>query len=228
MLLICSAWQEEVRALDAQYCFSRHCEEHSASATKQSLANFDIATLGIGYLNAALKLKGLLSEKKYSKIIFLGTAGAYAQDLQIGDVANVVSVTLLNSLAIDKRAYVPKEYEAYRSSELGVIGRNSEAVMKQSILHVNCLSSLEITTDETLSQKIIERSLFKPQLPLVENMELYGVAKVASEHNIPWSALLGITNYTNANAHQDWKVNHEWVSEKLSTNTNLLHSQLPG
>jgi uncharacterized protein YlzI (FlbEa/FlbD family) len=198
MLLICSAWEEEVRALNGQ----------------QSTVNGEhIKTLGIGYLEAALKLNNILRDANYSRIIFLGTAGAYSNELQIGDIVNVASVALLNPLTIEGKGYVPREYNLYESSRVNGQG---------STVNANCLSSLEITTNEVISKTIIENSPFTVhQLPLTENLELYGVAKVASEHNIPWSAFLGITNYTNVNAHQDWKANHERVSEKLCESLDL-------
>ena len=191
MLLICSAWEEEVKALKAQR--SGFNEEAS------------IRTLGIGYLEAALQLNKILQDANYSRIIFLGTAGSYSQELQIGDIVSVASVALLNLGTMLEHSYVPQEYNLYASSPLTT----------HHSVTVNCLSSLEVTANETISKTIVERSAFSAKLPLVENLELYGIAKIASEHNILWSALLGITNYTNANAHQDWKTNHERVSEKL-------------
>lgn len=194
MLLICSAWQEEVKTLKDQT---------------------SIKTLGIGYLEAALNLNNILRDINYSRIIFLGTAGAYSDALSVGDIVSVSSVGLLNCLTIQGQGYLPKEYNSYTSSP----------TIRHSTT-VNCLSSLEITTSETISKTIIKKSPFTIQVPLVENMELYGIAKVAHEHKLPWSALLGITNHTNGNAHLDWKANHEKVSEKLceaflSISTNL-------
>lgn len=200
MLLVCSAWEEEIKAIKAS-----------------NVAEVSIKTLGIGYLEAALQLNKILQAKHYSRIMFLGTAGAYSQELAISEIVNVSSVALLKSLTIQEQAYIPQEYDLYESAR--VVG---EGLIKNA----DCLSSLEITKSSGLSKKIIEH--YKPKIPLVENMELYGVAKVASEHGIPWSAFLGITNYTNANAHEEWKTNHEDVSEKLGktllknlTNINL-------
>ena len=198
MLLICSAWQEEVKHLSS------------------TINDQHIAALGIGYLEAALRLNNILRDRNYSRIIFLGTAGAYSEELQIGEIVLVSQVALLNLGATLGHSYVPRDYDSYQSSP----------PTTHHSATANCLSSLEITTCETLPKTIIRHSAFDIRLPLVENMELYGIAKIASEQNIPWSALLGITNYTNANAHQDWKAHHERVSKQLceaflSTNTNL-------
>ncbi len=209
MLLICSAWEEEVKTLKAQR--SKLNEESS------------IRTLGIGYFDAALQLNKILQDANYSRIIFLGTGGSYSKELGIGDLVSISSVSLLNLGTVLEHSYVPIEYDAYECSRLQA---------QHSTVSANCLSSLEITKCNQVSKKIenyykdpvrhaasfIQQSSSEAgtiQLPLVENLELYGVAKIASEHNIPWSAFLGITNYTDANAHQDWKANQERVSEKL-------------
>lgn len=188
MILVCAAWQEEIKYLDQNI-------EHQ------------VITLGIGYLEAALNLESFLNKNpKPKEIIFIGTAGSYSQALSIGELVNVSSVSLLNIGTVLKQSYIPKEYESFQSS-----GK------------IQCLSSLEITNSAELSKKISNLS----SKSLVENMELYGVAKVASRHDIPWSAILGITNYTDENAHQDWKANHQRVSADLCksfTNTNLLHN----
>ncbi len=188
MLLVCSAWEEEVKAIKAS-----------------NLAEVSIKTLGIGYLEAALQLNKMLQDKPYSRIIFLGTAGAYSKELPIGEIVSVSQISLLNLGEVLGHSYIPKKYSSYKSS-LHIHSATQP-------LTTNCLSSLEITKSSDFSKKIIE--YYKLQTALVENMELYGVAKVATEHNIPWSAFLGITNYTNENAHQDWKANHEIVSENL-------------
>ena len=158
MLLICSAWEEEVKKLKAE------CSELA------------IKTLGIGYLEAALRLNNILRDANYSRIIFLGTAGAYSNELQIGDIVNVASVALLNPLTIEGRGYSPCSIVIARSEATAT---PCSLQAPQSIPNANCLSSLEITKSSDLSKKImqyynsnsIEHSAFNIELPLVENME---------------------------------------------------------
>jgi hypothetical protein len=200
MILVCSAWEEETKYLDL-------CQD-----------KFKIIQLGIGYLQAALNLQRFLLRDgeaengtvrqtsiltggylpRIEKIYFIGTAGLISEadinwDMPVFSV-NKVSLSL--PLSLRKQAYVPKTYPEFSlktSTELNV---------------ADCLSALEITTSSEISSEIEYR-------PLLENMELYGVAQVAEEFNIPCSAILGVTNRTDASAHQDWISNHKKVSKIL-------------
>ena len=210
MILVCSAWEEETKYLDL-------CQD-----------KFKIIQLGIGYLQAALNLQRfifkrgkvehgtsqespVLSDKylpQIEKIYFIGTAGLISEadinwDMPVFSV-NKVSLSL--PLSLKKQAYVPKAYPEFilkTSTELNV---------------ADCLSSLEITNSSEISseiERLVSAGNGAVYQPLLENMELYGVAQVAEEFNIPCSAILGVTNRTDASAHKDWISNHERVSKLL-------------
>lgn len=184
--LICSAWAKETEKLH-----------------RNLRSDFEIANLGIGYLDAALALERILQEnKKIEKIIFIGTCGAYSKTLELKSLVEVDKSALLNFGTIEQKAYVVKAYDEY----------HCYLNFNKKLKKVYCLSSLEITKDTKISKKIVEGLDTRD---CVENMELYGIVKVAQEHGKKISALLGITNYTNIDANQDWKENHELVSEKL-------------
>ena len=219
MILVCSAWEEETKYLDL-------CQD-----------KFKIIQLGIGYLQAALNLQRFILKDEegengivwqtsvqsggylpqIEKIYFIGTAGLISEaDINwYMPVFSVNKVSLSLPLSLRKQAYAPKAYP--------------EFILKTSTkLNVaDCISSLEITSSSEISSEI-ERVFFAENeeenenvengavyRPLLENMELYGVAQVAVEFNIPCSAILGVTNRTDASAHQDWISNHKKVSKLL-------------
>jgi hypothetical protein len=227
MILVCSAWEEETKYLDL-------CQD-----------KFKIIQLGIGYLQAALNLQrfilkdeetenGIVRQTsiltggylpRIEKIYFIGTAGLISEadinwDMPVFSV-NKVSLSL--PLSLKKQAYLPKAYPEFilkTSTELNV---------------ADCISALEITSSSELSldmERLVslengedgENAEIRIPLhaddgavskPLLENMELYGVAQVAAEFNIPCSAILGVTNRTDASAHKDWISNHKRVSKLL-------------
>jgi hypothetical protein len=227
MILVCSAWEEETKYLDS------HQDK------------FKIIHLGIGYLQAALNLQRFLLSRgkaehgasqasrvlsyrdlpQIEKIYFIGTAGLISKadinwDMPVFSV-NKVSLSL--PLSFKKQAYIPKAYPEF---SLRTNAKSNVA---------DCLSALEITNSSELSHDIeglvsarngedsenaeigvreqCENGIV--QRSLLENMELYGVAQVAAEFNIPCSALLGVTNRTDTSAHQDWSSNHKRVSKLL-------------
>jgi hypothetical protein len=210
MILVCSAWEEETKYLDL-------CQD-----------KFKIIQLGIGYLQAALNLQrfilkdeetenGIVRQSsvlsggylpQIEKIYFIGTTGLISEaDINWKmPVFSVNKVSLSLPLSLRKQAYAPKAYPEFilkTSTELNV---------------ADCLSSLEITSSSEISSEIehlVSVGNGAVYQTLLENMELYGVAQVAAEFNIPCSAILGVTNRTNASAHKDWISNHERVSKLL-------------
>lgn len=219
MILVCSAWEEETKYLDLRQ------------------DKFKIIHLGIGYLQAALNLQRFLLSRgkaehgasqesrtlsyrdlaQIEKIYFIGTAGLISKadinwDMPVFSV-NKVSLSL--PLSFKKQAYIPKSYPEF---SLRTNAKSNVA---------DCLSALEITNSSELSHDIEglvsarnEESKENTENGilyrfLLENMELYGVAQVAAEFNIPCSALLGVTNRTDTSAHQDWSNNHKRVSKLL-------------
>ncbi|NQY80148.1 MAG: hypothetical protein HRT47_07540 [Candidatus Caenarcaniphilales bacterium] len=192
MILICSAWDEETKYLD--------------------LGNdVEILNLGIGYLNAALKLERYLksSEKPIERIVFIGTAGLIAyneQKFEMDDskIYSIKKVSLGDYLSKLDYSYVPVEYKVHEIESFNDL----EDPLSKAV----AFSNLEITKSPKLSEKILEEY---PSQTLVENMELYGIAAIAADHKTPLSSFLVTTNYTNFFAHEDWKANHKEASKNL-------------
>ncbi len=166
-----------------------------------------IQSLGIGFLNSALNLEKLIQVQAITEIIFIGTAGSYTDSLEIGEIVTVSSSSALNLGAVLELAYVPTKQEHF---DLNIF---------EGFKSAQCFSSLEISRQEIIAEKLIAQN--QSEKYLVENMELYGIAAVAKRHEIPLRALLGITNYINPNAHEDWKANNLEVSKKLCASIHI-------
>jgi hypothetical protein len=233
MILVCSAWEEETKYLDL--CQDKFKIVQLGIGYLQAALNLQKFILkdenrGNGSVYSSLnsdKVGQETSEQfcnisdgyvsRIEKIYFIGTAGLISEadidwDMPVFSV-NKVSLSL--PLSLRKQAYVPKAYPEF------------DLKVHNDLNVADCLSSLEITSSSELSHDI-ERLVSARNheagengengvVPwsLLENMELYGVAQVAEEFNIPCSALLGVTNRTNASAHQDWISNHKRVSKLL-------------
>lgn len=199
MILICSAWNEEIKYL------------------KES-ENFLVRELGIGFLDAALNLEELIHNHAKSQgieqVIFIGTAGLYQADQDLSkELVEIESVELLNLGKKLELSYSPQSNKSYSSS----------LELNSGLPKAKCFSSLEISQDKAIAEKVINAERTNTESPkvqnnnqiLVENMELYGLAKVCDKHKIPWSSLLGITNRIDKEAHQEWQANHQELSQKL-------------
>lgn len=198
MILICSAWKEEIKAL----------------SQKDLGKDVLIQELGIGYLDAALNLQKLIIDQEakgnpIERVVFLGTCGAY-KGTEIGDLLEIESTSLLNLASKLGHSYVPENFKN-ESIKLEALSQDKSI---SDLKKAHCFSSLEITKDEAAVNKILELDLVEAG-SYVENMELYGVAKLAQKHKIPCQAILGVTNLINQKAHDDWLSNHEQISQNL-------------
>lgn len=198
MKIICSAWDQEIDNLSSHYDSEKYLT----------------VPLGIGYLEASRKLEEILQENKdktIEAIVFIGTAGSYRKNLEIGDIVQVERSRLLLLGSLDEKAYSPEKYDNYVLKTLKSSGDLKTA---------DAMTSMEITSDDITAAKIY-KDVGKEFL--VENMELYGVAHTAQAHGIPCFSLLAISNYNNIFAQKEWQNNQEDVSEKLCNLLNQIH-----
>lgn len=203
MILICSAWEQELTAI-----------KELASSHKR----IKIASLGIGFLNAALKLEEILKKNaEINQIIFLGTAGAYSKEVELKKLFNIKSVALLNLGSKMTMSYIPENYHEAKNPF------HAQEV-KSELANAHCLTSLEISTDEKLAKLITDEH----QEICLENMELYGLAKIAAQHAIPWNAILAVSNHIHKDANQEWQANHQALANDLGQKAlELINSLSP-
>lgn len=199
MILICSAWNEETKYL------------------KLNPAKFQILDLGIGYLEAAINLTLFLNKNSEApkKIIFIGTAGLISNiELDWSNpIYSVNEISLNLTASLRHEAYIPAPYPHFRAQGI------------RELPQCKCISSLEITQSRKLSDFLVanyknnstKNENAVEEIPLLENMELYGVASVAEKFKIPYSAILAVSNKTDENAHSDWERNHRRTSELACT-----------
>lgn len=158
--------------------------------------SFSFATpIGIGLVNSAINLTKLIMTFCPNKIIFIGTAGAYDEKLKLLDVYNTSMTSNIELGFLQGKSYTPLD---------NVIG--AEKLNGSMIVN----SSNYITTDEKLSKKFVEIGIS------MENMEFFSVVACAMKFNIHVEGIFAITNYCNANAHQEFLNNHFKAKEILT------------
>ncbi|MBN2824896.1 MAG: purine-nucleoside phosphorylase [Campylobacterales bacterium] len=158
--------------------------------------SFDFATpVGVGMIDAAINLTRICLMNPPEFILFVGTAGSYGEK-EIFDIIESKSATHIENSFFNAGAYTPID---------NVI---STAEDMESEVLVN--SSNYITTDRTLARNYLAHNIG------IENMEFFAIAKVAKEFDIPMGGVFIVTNYCNANAHEDFKANHAQAMRKLS------------
>jgi nucleoside phosphorylase len=160
------------------------------------IESFDFAVpMGIGLIDTAMNVTRLCLFDKPEFILFIGTAGSYGH-ADILDVIESKTASNVELSFLQQKSYTPID---------NVISAQTED--KKDII-VN--SSNYITTDEVLASGYEKLGIG------IENMEFFSVVRVAMEFNIPVGGVFCVTNYCNANAHQDFLKNHQAAKEKLS------------
>ncbi|WP_035983747.1 phosphorylase [Leptospira meyeri] len=160
-----------------------------------------LEAMGIGNLEAAVQLSEYLSKNKNIRhIIFFGSCGAYEwSGISIGSFISpnrVYSKEISHALKISKQ--IPESPEYY------------ETIQDKSLQNATCNAPTTITLIDLKqppeeSWKILE----------IENLELFGITKVAKKFSVTITAYLVVTNLVGPNGSSDWAKNWKTLSHSL-------------
>jgi nucleoside phosphorylase len=146
---------------------------------------FDFATpMGVGLGEIAINLTRAVLYSRPERIIFVGTAGSYGR-VPILDVVESNTSSQVELSFLEKKSYTPID-NLLSSGEAGGTVVNS---------------SNYITTDFELSKRFLKLNID------IENMEFFSVLQVAKEFDIPVRGLFVVTNYTDSEAHENYRKN---------------------
>jgi nucleoside phosphorylase len=152
--------------------------------------------MGIGLVDMAINLTRRCLFNKPDFILFIGTAGSYGEH-DILDIVESKRAANVELSFLENNSYTPID---------NVLESENKFVKNDTIIN----SSNYITTNDNLAKKYNEYGIG------CENMEFFSVVKVAKEFEIPVAGIFAITNYTNKNAHEDFKKNHKKAMEKIT------------
>ncbi len=198
MLCIISAVFQEVEALTGLIKAVRDTEGRWVDKTGDLL----IASTGVGPLESVVQLNRLLLEfPAIESVIFTGSAGVYpgCSQVKIGDLCTCTDTIICDGAAeLGLSAYIPL-------IDQGPV--ESSFPLDQTLNSVRVATVFSITTDNDLAGRIR-----KNREADVENMELYGIARVCLENRIPWNAVLGVTNKVGDQGRSQWNLNREGLA----------------
>jgi len=157
---------------------------------------FDFAQpMGVGLIETAMNLTRLCLFDKPEFILFVGSAGSYGE-AKIFDIIESKTASNIELAFLSNDAYTP----------LDNVVTTNETNIKDTLVN----SSNYISTNEVLTKNFLKFGVG------IENMEFFAVLKIAQEFDIPAGGVFCITNFTNANAHEDFLKNHERAKELLT------------
>ena len=150
--------------------------------------------MGIGLEEMAINLTKFLATRKElpENLLFVGTAGSYGR-ATIFDIVESKTASQIELSFLQKQSYTPID---------NVISTGES----QTIVN----SSNYITSDFQLSKKMLNLKID------LENMEFFAFLQVAKSFNIPAGGVFIVTNFTNQNAHTDFKFNHQEAMRRVT------------
>ena len=152
--------------------------------------------IGIGLINSAIHLTRQCLFNKPEYLLFIGTAGSYGNH-KIFDIVESKRAANVELSFLTQDSYTPLD---------NVLESENKFVRNDTIVN----SSNYITNNMELAKRYEQYSIG------IENMEFYSVVRVAQEFEIPVAGIFIVTNYTNKNAHEDFKKNHKESMQKLT------------
>ena len=148
----------------------------------------DALPIGVGLLESAITLNGLIQKHNPKEILFVGSAGSYG-GYKIFDKVISYCASQVEISSIVKQAYSPL-------NDLNICNVSCET---KPIVN----SSNYITSDKKISNIFLKNGYD------LENMEFYSVLYLAKKFNIKAKGIFVVTNYCDENAHTDFIKNHK-------------------
>ena len=152
--------------------------------------------IGIGLVNSSINLTRRCLFDKPEFLLFIGTAGSYGE-YDIFDIIESKRAANVELSFLNNDSYTPLD---------NVLESENKFVRNDTIVN----SSNYITTNEELAKGYKEFGIG------AENMEFFSVVAVAKQFEIPVAGIFVITNYTNKEAHEDFKKNQKDAMERLT------------
>ena len=204
-ILIVSATVYEIsdliKLLDFKQKTSNFYEKKSADK------NIDLIISGIGLTFTAYSVSKAVFSKKYDLVINSGIAGSFTQNLQLGEVVQVVSDQFADLGIEDKEKFIDIFEAGFVQPDKFPFNNGK---LKPPVLKISTsdkLKKVESISVNTVSgnKKEIEK-LQKKYAPDTETMEGAAVFYVCMQENIPVIQIRGISNYVENRDKSKWNI----------------------
>lgn len=159
------------------------------AAAREELGDLPGEVVGVGPIVAAVRATMLLEQRKPSRVVLIGTAGAYAGGPPIGQAIAASRVGWSYGVAAMGLGYVPRPPAPLEG--------DPEMLEELGLPRFPVLTVGAVTTDLTLAQRLSDGWS-------VEHLEAFGVALACREAQVPFVAVLGISNEVGKDAHVQW------------------------
>lgn len=159
------------------------------AAAREELGSVAGYVLGVGPIAAAARSAALICEHRPSRVVMIGSAGAYPGGPPIGAAIAASRVGWSYGVAAMGLGYVPLPPQP--------VDCDPEMLSRLALPRHTVLTAGAVTTDPTLTSRLADGWT-------VEHLEAYGVAFACREAGIPFVGVFGIANEVGPSAHVQW------------------------
>lgn len=172
--------------------------------------------VGVGLVDSALGAARAIARFRAGRppaVVLLGSCGAYeGSGLAIGSLVAARTCTLACPGAAEGRAGWPGPVHRHVHSD-------DAWTDATGLRAVTVATTLSVTTDDALA-----RALARDAVAQVENLEAFAVARACAEANVPFTAILGVTNTVGARGRQEWRAHAAEVAARVCAAARALRS----
>jgi purine-nucleoside phosphorylase len=162
---------------------------------------WQVRCTGVGAVTAAVATSELLATLKPSRVLFVGTCGAYDERLAVGDLIEATEALSVSLEEVEGRAYRPAIERVRWPATLvarDFLGFPAHPVAVPMVI-----------------TKTLEGAQALSSCAPAEHLELTGVFAACHGAGIPCAAALAVADRVGPNAHVEWKANNIRVSQAL-------------
>jgi len=204
-VLVLGAWAPEIAPLEA---LARRL------ARRRQGPRLFLDTVGVGPVDAALGTEAAIARHGNARAknaglrgcIFVGTAGVYprAGAPTVGGAAVVHRLHLVSTAAVRGEGYWPAPAQRASASSPALLKSIVAAV--PALPAVDLYNTLVITSAAALARRLARARLDdEAPRPRVENLEAFAVARACARRDVPFAAVVGLSNVVGPDAHATWK-----------------------
>ncbi len=170
-----------------------------AGFTGRPATGWTAACTGIGALPAALETARLLQALAPERVLFVGTCGAYGEDLALGQAVWAQEAVATSVEEAEGRAYRPD----LERSRWAATWHPPLPFPAQTVAVPPAITRTEAGAGALA------------RLAGVEHLELTGVYAACEAAGIPCGAVLAVANRVGPAAHAEWRAHHAEASRSL-------------
>jgi len=174
----------------------------------QTARNVEVLVTGIGVTATAYSLTRKLSKNRYDLVMNIGLAGSFRDEIQTGEVVNVVSETFGDLGAEDDRKFISAfELGLMKEDEFPFWNGKLKSEYATYFPSLHKLKKVKGVTVNTVhgNENTIFRTMQKYQ-PDVESMEGAAVFYVCQMEKIPFLQLRAISNRVEKRNRNAWNI----------------------